>query len=912
MSLCTQDGYRDYLQSQKGLKENTINSYCSGLKHLSKHAGKDLFSLYDIAELDGLIERYVQGGLDEQQGEYGNWAASNALKHWREYVQQAAADISPRTWLLTWNPKHFKEGGDAGVLLDEVMRWTCHSKQPQIGDHFYLIRLGEDPRGLVASGIVTRTSFQAPNWKDDTKLSSYIEIKAEDVRPDCASGLLPILLLQQLAKDISFKWSAQSSGIEIPAKLASIVNDIWAKSKTKHSLQQYLDWSAADPEESRPDWLPGYQQRLELAKQIKHGQLPLDEAALNWLWRDGANGICSVKPAFLPNAAFEKNRDFLSSLTELVIADQSVESYQKIVAQWERAKAGQLFTQMYWGVIARVFSAFAPEIYTTLVMSSDPEKLLKCLASDFQLSNDFSGNWAQRSVEIRRCIDSIGAKASTVAETNIALWQLFKASGLPVEQADVFQIPVNSPPDSNEITSMTSTYPLNQILYGPPGTGKTYETIYAALLILEPEAAATYKRVNEDTASSTQQKQAAREVLKARFKALTDAQRIRFVTFHQSFSYEDFVEGLRANSIEGQIQYQVEAGVFKLICQAAMATPESVSLDSLLVQFIEQVTETPITLETATGKKFRVSYRVGNTTLSCEPLASENEGKLPANIEYIRSTLAGEKVENLYCASYVKGIAEHLRKQMPLPTSSVAINHAKLPYVLIIDEINRGNVSRIFGELITLIEPSKRAGAPEELEVLLPYSKKPFKVPDNVYLIGTMNTTDRSLAGLDIALRRRFSFKEMPPKPELLDGVMVDGVDVGAMLRVMNQRIAVLLDRDHCLGHAYFMPLTANGGNTLSKLAEIFQQNITPLLQEYFFEDWERIRWVLNDQSKAIADAFVVEDADLVVSELFAGVPDNKLRPTVRWRLNPAAFLRIAAYSGILNAQPKPNASELA
>ncbi|MCC0297081.1 McrB family protein, partial [Pseudomonas aeruginosa] len=127
--------------------------------------------------------------------------------------------------------------------------------------------------------------------------------------------------------------------------------------------------------------------------------------------------------------------------------------------------------------------------------------------------------------------------------------------------------------------------------------------------------------------------------------------------------------------------------------------------------------------------------------------------------------------------------------------------------VLIIDEINRGNVSRIFGELITLIEQSKRAGAEEALSVVLPYSKQRFSVPQNVYLIGTMNTADRSLAGLDIALRRRFEFREMPPRPELLDDVRIGGLNVGQLLRTMNQRIEVLLDRDHCLGHAYFIPL---------------------------------------------------------------------------------------------------------
>lgn len=164
---------------------------------------------------------------------------------------------------------------------------------------------------------------------------------------------------------------------------------------------------------------------------------------------------------------------------------------------------------------------------------------------------------------------------------------------------------------------------------------------------------------------------------------------------------------------------------------------------------------------------------------------------------------------------------------------------------MIIDEINRGNISRIFGELITLIEPSKRAGAIEELSTTLPYSKKLFSVPDNLYLIGTMNTADRSLAGLDIALRRRFTFVEMPPKPELLADTNIDGVNIGRLLEVMNERIEVLLDRDHCLGHAYFMPLKQE--QTLDKLATIFKPD-HPLLQEYFFEDWERINWVLNGQ----------------------------------------------------------------
>jgi hypothetical protein len=192
-----------------------------------------------------------------------------------------------------------------------------------------------------------------------------------------------------------------------------------------------------------------------------------------------------------------------------------------------------------------------------------------------------------------------------------------------------------------------------------------------------------------------------------------------------------------------------------------------------------------------------------------------------------------------------------------LAPTPLAAQGSSLPYVLVIDEINRGNISKIFGELITLLEPSKRAGADEALEVVLPYSKRPFSVPSNVYVIGTMNTADRSLATLDIALRRRFTFIEMAPRPEELSAITIDGIDVAEMLRTMNQRIEVLLDRDHALGHAYFLPLVDDP--TLERLAEIFRNQILPLLREYFFEGWERICWVLNDHRKASdAHKFVV------------------------------------------------------
>ncbi len=230
------------------------------------------------------------------------------------------------------------------------------------------------------------------------------------------------------------------------------------------------------------------------------------------------------------------------------------------------------------------------------------------------------------------------------------------------------------------------------------------------------------------------------------------------------------------------------------------------------------------------------------------------------------------------------------------PTLGTDNNSAK---VLIIDEINRGNVSRIFGELITLIEPSKRQGADEALEVTLPYSKERFSVPRNVYLIGTMNTADRSLSGLDIALRRRFTFKEMAPDPALLNGTVVDGVSIADLLHLINQRIEALLDRDHCLGHAYFLPLQKTP--ELAHLASIFRLRILPLLQEYFFEDWERIRWVLNDHRKPVEHQFIIPSKSST-SQLFGDAPATLNKLGRQWQLQSSAFDAIGSYAGIITA----------
>jgi 5-methylcytosine-specific restriction protein B len=224
--------------------------------------------------------------------------------------------------------------------------------------------------------------------------------------------------------------------------------------------------------------------------------------------------------------------------------------------------------------------------------------------------------------------------------------------------------------------------------------------------------------------------------------------------------------------------------------------------------------------------------------------------------------------------------------------------------VLIIDEINRGNISSIFGELITLIEPSKRAGAEEALSVTLPYSKEQFQVPSNLYLIGTMNTADRSLALMDTALRRRFDFIEMMPDIEKLKDLDVQGIDVAEMLSKMNKRIEVLYDREHTLGHAFFMPLLKEDDSEkqFSMLQNIFENKILPLLEEYFFEDWAKICLVLGDGNKEPQNQFITVNNGAYDAETLFGKsvePDYGMEEAKSYSRNKEALTNVASYTGI-------------
>lgn len=463
-------------------------------------------------------------------------------------------------------------------------------------------------------------------------------------------------------------------------------------------------------------------------------------------------------------------------------------------------------------------------------------------------------------------------------------------------------------------------FPPNQILYGPPGTGKTYHTINAALSIL-----------GEDLTEKN------REEIKGIFEEYLNERRIVFTTFHQSMAYEEFIEGIKPlkPDASGIVKYDVVDGLFKEIATVAKSNYENAQVvNNEKLSFEEAFDKLHQEWELSPQMKFAVKtpgYEytiIGFTNTSIQFKKASGGTGHTLSINTLRDIYYGKFYSfKQGVGIYYPGILEKLNSY-DRGVEKVELQN----YVLIIDEINRGNVSQVFGELITLLEESKRGGMPEALSVTLPYSKEKFIVPPNLYIIGTMNTADRNVEALDTALRRRFSFQEMMPRYDLLrnedyrynqliafheeydaiswddwakDYVEIaedfyesigleievngpkerqlyeiiqsngfqninaavnlsefrfgDMFDLGILLEVINKRIAILYDREHQIGHSYFLKIK-NRMNPYTELRHCFKNEIIPLLQEYFFGDYEKIGLILGDgfvvKSEYRADVF--------------------------------------------------------
>ena len=683
--------------------------------------------------------------------------------------------------------------------------------------------------GIIGHGHVEKASYDAPHYNSEKAqeglTTNHIDVKFDWLMDEIENNYIPIDLLESVFSKQT--WRPQSSGIEIKEEYINDLENVYRQVKLipnsridfdalNNFLENYCRRRYSDPEKAE-------NQKAEMEEIKKVGQaaysafnrygkfieklLPGFKMKKSNSWQNSGN----LMKYFWIEYKKEGYEDLAHSIS---ISMNAYPEYNKrkgvtlsvrVEAKDSQCKKDSVFSEKEVYKIHNSILDFpikkTDNLYYQASVKPKERKLFKKFGNDagevhkeldqlekVQIVKEIIGMYEEQNTP-----DILMQTVQAIAELMPYYEHILEVRENRIKEKEG-SLMINEEPETTYIENQSgNTFVKNSILYGPPGTGKTYYTAYYSVAICD------------DLSIEELEKKSYGEVLE-RFNTLKKEGRIAFTTFHQSYGYEEFIEGIRpvmaGEEEKKSIEYEIVPGVFKKFCDEAALVDDE-------------------------------------------------------------------------------------------------------PYIFIIDEINRGNISKIFGELITLIEGTKRKGEREELSAFLPYSQEEFGVPKNVYILGTMNTADRSIALMDTALRRRFNFIEMMPDCRTIEDVVIrqngKEVNIGNVLNIINRRIEFLFDREHTIGHAFFTSLKNDNSNSIERLAAIFRNSIIPLLQEYFYDDYEKIRLVLGDNHKKDEQFQFIKKANISPKALFG--ESIRLESTALYSLNEDALGKIESYQGILLPQ---------
>lgn len=591
-------------------------------------------------------------------------------------------------------------------------------------------------------------------------------------------------------------------------------------------------------------WAENY---FQLTKAMTE-RTPLDEQYIQTLWYSQENGVSSMRLGRLSWDEFTQLTPELLTLTEAIRENPSIEQYERIHQHFRKWKTEHLVRVMHKATINRVFAAMDPQRCSTIINQDLFNRVAHFLNSHFSLGLKLSGNWLANNHELKAVFNQRLPEMNPLL-VNMALWYLYllivENDNLKAGQVDIV-VKTETTRTPNDTAIIKIDPPRNQIYYGPPGTGKTFFLQQEMKKYTSESVVSDATWIDNQLNELTWMGVIALVLIDLSYKAT-----VQEIVDHSWYQRKSLLNGRGDNSgLKNNAWYYLqkysiaesktlnikdrfEPGIFDKLDKMQGKRVEWILVHSQLAE-IEDIV--------------KIYNKIKSDTQQSEPV------RRYATATFHQSYGYEEFIEGICVETDEDKKTNYFNKP---GVFKALCNLARLDpqhrYAMFIDEINRGNISKIFGELISLIEVDKRAGMENELSVQLSYSRKPFSVPANVDIIGAMNTADRSLALMDTALRRRFDFIEMMPNIGLLSGVKIKGIDLEPLLEKLNLRIEALYDREHTLGHAFLMPVKAVADDrelAFSELQVVFQKKIVPLLQEYFFDDWGKIRLVLADNQK--------------------------------------------------------------